>query len=134
MTVPAAVAAAAGSGDLELVWTNDAGGLTFTAGDGAERRYIKWVPAGSGLDLAGEAARMTWAGGYHPVPRPLDSGRDDAGDWLVTAALPGVRASSEPWRSDPATAVTAIGEGLRALHEALPVASCPFSWSAQDRI
>jgi kanamycin kinase len=30
--------------------------------------------------------------------------------------------------------VTAIGAGLRALHEALPVGGCPFSWSVQDRI
>jgi kanamycin kinase len=134
VTVPAVVAAAAGGRDLELVWTNDVGGLTFTAGGGAERRYIKWAPARSGLDLAAEAARMSWAGRYHPVPRPLDSGRDDTGSWLVTAALPGTRASSEPWRSDPATAVTAIGEGLRALHETLPAGSCPFSWSAQDRV
>lgn len=28
----------------------------------------------------------------------------------------------------------AIGAGLRALHEALPVAACPFSWTAEDRL
>lgn len=142
MTVPAAVRAAAGGRDLELVWTNTSGGRTFLAGAGTAAgtardtapRYVKWAPAGSGLDLAAEAARMTWAGRYHPVPRPLDSGQDDAGAWLVTAALPGVRACDEPWRSDPATAVTAIGAGLRALHEKLPVDGCPFSWSARDRI
>ena len=68
------------------------------------------------------------------MPQPLASGRDDTGSWLVTAALPGLRASGERWRRDPATAVRAIGEGLRALHEALPAAGCPFSWSAQERI
>jgi kanamycin kinase len=30
--------------------------------------------------------------------------------------------------------VRAIGAGLRALHSALPVPDCPFSWSVQDRI
>jgi kanamycin kinase len=30
--------------------------------------------------------------------------------------------------------VTAIGKGLRALHEDLPAASCPFSWSAGQRL
>jgi kanamycin kinase len=30
--------------------------------------------------------------------------------------------------------VRAIGEGLRALHESLPVGVCPFSWSAEDRL
>ena len=28
----------------------------------------------------------------------------------------------------------AIGEGLRGLHEALPVAGCPFDWSVPTRI
>ena len=76
---------------------------------------------------------MTWAGQYHPVPRPLGQGRDAEGSWLVTAALPGDNAVSPRWIADPATAVTAIGEGLRALHEALPLAECPFSWSADER-
>jgi kanamycin kinase len=130
--VPAAVASAVGGRELTLVWENEAGGLTFTFGAGCERGFVKWAPAGSGLDLPGEVERMTWAGRFHPVPRPLGQGRDDEGCWLVTAALPGERASS--WQRDPATAVTAIGEGLRALHEALPVTECPFTWSAAERV
>lgn len=27
-----------------------------------------------------------------------------------------------------------MGGGLRALHDALPVKSCPFSWSVEDRL
>jgi len=120
VTVPAAVASAAGRQPLRLVWANQVGGLTFAAGEGTGQRFIKWAPADSGLDLAAEAERMTWAVRYHPVPQPLARGHDDAGSWLVTAALPGDRASSRRWKAGPATAVTAIGEGLRALHEALP--------------
>jgi kanamycin kinase len=30
--------------------------------------------------------------------------------------------------------VTQIGLGLRALHDALPVETCPFSWSVEDRL
>jgi hypothetical protein len=37
-------------------------------------------------------------------------------------------------RADAAVAVRALGKGLRALHEALPVAACPFSWSAEERV
>jgi kanamycin kinase len=133
-TVPAAVALAAGGRELTLVWVNEAGGMTFTFGEDPGRCFIKWAPADSGLDLSGEADRMTWAGQYHPVPRPLAQGHDDDGSWLVTAALAGDRASSRRWKPDPATAVRAIGEGLRALHEALPVPACPFSWSAEDRV
>jgi kanamycin kinase len=68
------------------------------------------------------------------VPQPLASGRDAGGSWLVTAALPGENAVSARWKADPATAVTAIGEGLRALHETLPGAQCPFSRSAGQRL
>jgi aminoglycoside phosphotransferase len=52
----------------------------------------------------------------------------------VTAALDGDHAAGPRWRADPATAVTAIGEGLRALHESLPVPSCPWTWSAAERV
>jgi len=134
--VPAAVVATASGRAMTLVWQNEAGGLTFEveAVDGAKRRFVKWAPAGSGLDLTAEAARMTWARQFHPVPQVLDHGTDVTGSWLVTAALPGGNAVTDRWTSEPATAVAAIGEGLRALHEALPVADCPFSWSATERV
>jgi kanamycin kinase len=134
VTVPSAIVSVADGRELTLVWVNEVGGMTFTFGEGAERCFIKWVPAGSGLDLPGEADRMAWASRYHPVPRPLAQGHDDEGSWLVTAALPGDRASSRRWKADPAVAVAAIGKGLRALHEDMPVARCPFSWSAEDRV
>jgi kanamycin kinase len=43
-------------------------------------------------------------------------------------------AVADRWTAEPRTAVTAIGEGLRALHETLPVRDCPFSWTARDRL
>lgn len=88
------------------------------------RFFTKWLPAGSTVDLADEAVRPSWAIAYTPVPRVLDQGTDEDGSWLVTAALPGQRAVAEPWTAEPRTAVTALGEGLRALHEALPAATC----------
>lgn len=131
VAVPAGVRAAAGGRSLRPVWVNEAHGLTFEAVGAGGRCFIKWVPCGSGLDLRAEADRMSWAAEFHPVPRPLDLGSDDDGTWLVTAALPGDSAVTPKWTGDPATAVTAIGEGLRALHDALPVGSCPFTWSAE---
>lgn len=116
-----------------LVWENE-DALTFEVGDGPDRCFVKWAPAGSLLDLAAEAARMIWAVGYSPVPRVLDLGADSEGSWLVTAALPGHSAVSRRWLDDRRAAVIAIGEGLRAMHDALPVTDCPFSWMAQDRI
>ncbi len=132
--IPPTVAAVAAGRPIRPVWQNDAGGLTVEVGAGPDRCFVKWAPAGSWLDLGAEAARMSWAVRYHPVPKVLDRGADSTGSWLVTAALPGGNAVSDRWLADPATAVTAIGEGLRALHEDLPGPDCPFSWSAEERV
>ena len=108
----------------EAVWENEIGGLTFRDGD----RYLKWNPAGSGIDLEDERARLAWAAPHTPVPEVLDLGRDDHGQVLVTRALPGAGAVTDRWLAQPDVAVRAIAEGLRALHETLPVASCPWVW------
>jgi kanamycin kinase len=131
---PQPVAELAAGRPLREVWENEVGGRTFEVGGPAGRCFIKWTPASSGIDLAREAARLEWARSYITVPRVLGRGADDDGSWLLTSALPGENAVTERWRGDPATAVTAIGEGLRAMHEALPVAACPFSWMAEDQV
>jgi aminoglycoside phosphotransferase len=68
------------------------------------------------------------------VTAALGQGRDAAGAWIITSPLAGTMAVTPRWRAEPRTAVIAIGEGLRAMHEALPAARCPFSWSAGDRL
>ncbi|SDN63938.1 kanamycin kinase [Polaromonas sp. JS666] len=118
-----------GGSEPELVWTNERGGTTFRAGD----RFVKWNPHGSGLDLDGERLRMEWAVHWHAVPRVLDWGATDEAQWLVTAALPGDGAVTPAWLARPVEAARAIGRGLRILHEALPVAHCPFDWSPEKR-
>jgi kanamycin kinase len=134
LPVPAPVAAQAGAARVRPVWVNELGGLTFELGDGDQRRFMKWAPAGSGADLAAEAARMSWAVAFTPVPQVLAHGADDSGSWLVTSALPGEMAVADRWQARPRTAVAAIGEGLRAMHDALPAGRCPFSWSTGDRL
>lgn len=113
---------------MHEVWVNEDGGRTFAAGD----RYVKWTPGGA--DPVGEVARLEWAARFTPVPAVLEHGADADGSWLVTAALPGENAVADRWLAEPATAVVALGTGLRALHDALPVAGCPFSWSAPERV
>ncbi|MHB1801150.1 MAG: phosphotransferase [Actinomycetes bacterium] len=132
--VPDAVQAVAAGRPVQLVWRNELDGLTCAIGTGSDRIFVKWVPTGCGIDLDQEAVRLAWAAPLTPVPRVVDEGRDAAGSWIVTAALPGENAVSDRWQADPATAVAAIGRGLQALHEGLPVESCPFSWSAEDRL
>ncbi len=116
------------------VWKNELGGLTFQVGVGDARQFVKWAPAGNGIDLSAEAVRLRWATRFVVVPRVLDVGGDEFGSWIVTAGLPGRMAVDDHWKRKPATAVRAIGVGLRAMHEALPVADCPFDWSAPTRL
>jgi kanamycin kinase len=132
--VPEPIRDAARGLAIHPVWKNELGGATFRLGDGPEARFAKWVPAGVELDLAGEAARMRWAGTFVTVPRVLELGSNDDGGWLITAALHGEMAVVDRWRQDPATAVRVIGEALRAFHDTLPVADCPFSASAEERV
>jgi kanamycin kinase len=132
--VPAVVLDLAAGRTVSAVWENPLGGMTFRLGEGAGLSYVKWAPAGSGLDLAGEAGRLRWAAPFTPVPTVLAVGSDALGGWLMTAGLPGENAVTGRWQRDPATAVAAIGAGLRAFHDALPVAGCPYTWSAGDRL
>lgn len=129
VAVPAKVLELARGAALTPVWHNDDGGLTFRTDDG---RHIKHTPRTLETSFAGEAARLEWAVAYTPVPRVVEHGGDDAYEWMVTASLPGISAVDP--RVDAATAVRAVGEGLRALHDALPVAGCPFDWTVPRRI
>jgi len=130
VAVPDPVRALARGASLEPVWVNELGGVTFAADDG---RYIKFGPRNAETTFAGEAQRLAWARPFTPVPDVLEVGGDLTHEWLVTAALPGETAVAPRWVADPATAVRAIGEGLRALHDALPVAQCRFEWSVSSR-
>jgi len=112
------------------VWLNQVGGLTFRDGE----RFFKWNPAGSVESLAAERERLAWVAPHHPVPEVLEYVAVDDGELLVTRALPGEGAVTERWLAEPCTAVRAIGEGLRALHEHLPVAGCPYDWGVEARL
>jgi len=131
VVVPDRVLALARGASLTPVWRNDNGGLTFRTDDG---RYIKFGPRNAESSLAAETARLAWAGRWIRVPHVLEAGDDDAHEWMATRAIPGESAVASRWIAEPATAVRAVGEGLRALHDALPVAECPFEWSVPSRI
>lgn len=131
MPVPEPVARLARGADLTPVWANELGGLTFRTDDG---RFIKFGPRNAETTMAGEAERLVWAGQYARVPEVVEVCGDDSHEWLVTRALPGLSAVDPRWLAEPATAVRAVGEGLRALHEALPVTACPFEWTVARRL
>jgi len=132
--VPAPVARIAGTRPAREVWRNEVDGVTFEIGSDPDRVFAKWQPHSPLVDLAREADRLAWAGAYLRVPTVLECGADGDGQWLVTAAVPGRSAVDPRWVADPARAVAAIGSGLRALHDALPVPDCPYSWSVEQRV
>lgn len=134
VAVPQVVTDTADGRPVRAVWQNELGGLTFQLGAGDARQFVKWTPVGSGIDLSAEVARLRWAAAFTVVPRVLDVGSDATGSWIVTAGLRGRMAVDDHWKRDPETAVRAIGAGLRALHEELPTAPCPFDWSAERRV
>ncbi len=130
VAVPAMVSRLAGGAQLIPVWRNGHGGLTFRTDDG---RYIRWGPYNPYTSFTAEAERLAWAAPFTPVPRVLELGGDEVHEWCVTVALPGLSAVDPRWRAEPAVAVRALGEALRALHDALPVADCPFDWGVDKR-
>jgi kanamycin kinase len=121
-------------GPFTPVWRNELGGLTFRGRIGAESVFVKWAPTGAGLDLAAERDRMLWAAAHTPVPVVLDYRDTPDGELLVTRAIDAGSAVSERWLAEPARAVRGLAAGLRQLHEALPVADCPFDWSPRTRL
>ncbi|MGN6272784.1 MAG: phosphotransferase [Protaetiibacter sp.] len=116
----------------EPIWRNEEGGVTFR--DLHRGVFAKWNPVGTAISLAAERDRLLWAAPHHPVPEVLEYAVDEAGELVVTRALPGDSAVAERWLTEPRTAVRAIGEGLRALHEHLPREECAFSWQAHERL
>jgi len=129
--IPTAVRRLAAGAGLTPVWRNAIGGVTFRTDDD---RYIKHGPRNDETTLAAEAARLAWARAYTPVPEVIAHGGDDVEEWLVTRALPALSAVDPRWLADPAVAVAAVGAGLRALHDTLPVEDCPFDWGVPSRV
>lgn len=112
---------------LDLVWRNHLGGLTFAAGD----RFAKVQPLGAEFDPDADAARLTWAARWLPVPVPLDHGRTDGDGWLVTRRLPGADAIDERFAGRAPEVCRELGRALRHLHDTLPLADCPWTWDPQ---
>ncbi|HWV47976.1 MAG TPA: aminoglycoside 3'-phosphotransferase [Microbacterium sp.] len=130
IAVPERVRELAGGASLTPAWENGIGGLTFRTDDG---RFIKWGPHDLEVTMRDEAERMRWARRWTAVPEVLEQGQDAEHEWLVTSAIPGRSAVHPRWIAEPAAAVRAVGEGLRMLHDALPVDECPWEWSVASR-
>lgn len=123
--IPDPVLAIAAGRPIELVWHNELGGLTYRTGD----RFVKWNPAGTGVDLQHEVDRLQWLAGRHPVPPVVDFASNADAQWLVTVALDGEHAVGDRWRARRSEAINAIALGLRVMHAA-PIDDFPADWSS----
>ena len=124
LVVPDVVLAIAAGAEVERVWRNDLGGLTFRIGD----RFVKWNPVSTGVDLQRERVRLDWVSLRHPAPRVLEFGSSTAAQWLVTAAVPGGFAVGDMWRARRPEAIRAIATGLAAIH-AISIVDFPGVWA-----
>jgi aminoglycoside phosphotransferase len=79
--------------------------------------------------LADESERLRWLATFVPVPEVVAWGSDDGTEWLVMAALDGTDGTDPAHHVDVERLVRTLGLGLRAFHDAVPVAACPFDAS-----
>lgn len=134
---------------IKPIWQNALGGLTFRVKPGRATpcspeyfsagavRFVKYQPPAAAqiAPLSAEVDRLKWAKPFTSVPAVVDYVHSDDGEEvLVTSQIMGRPATHPYWRARPAEAAFAIGDGLRDLHDALPVAECPFSWRVADRV
>ena len=133
-TVPQYIYAAYADWRWTPAWTYDDVVTTWRLERAGETRYLKVKRSDATVTLRREADAMRWAGAYVRTPDVLEDGSADGLDWLLTAEMAGASAITDEWRADPEWLVPIVARGLRAFHEALPVADCPFRFTVRDAI
>lgn len=111
--------------DWELVTLGESGATVYRLRSGGETRYLKVEPRRLRPELPGEAERLRWLRGRLPVPALLYTGADEGHSYQLSEALPGVDATDERLRAEPARLVRLLAESLLLIHRQ-PIAGCPF--------
>ena len=88
--------------------------------------FVKAGAIGRHPGLVDEAQRLAWARPHVPVPTVVGHGAGRGWEWIELEPVAGVDASAHPLRHEPHRLVPILAHALRAFHDALPVASCPF--------
>lgn len=134
--IPEPLTPLVGAAQVEAVRpTGDARIVTVRLVDADGARYLKYAPVelerAEGEDhlVAAEAARLRWLDGRARTPVLWGAGETDGFVWLGTDALEGTASHLPEHRMDLRATIGAIAEGLRALHDSLPIAGCPFDAS-----
>ena len=85
--VPVALRSHTTGAEVDTVWVNEIGGVTWELRAAGRHQFAKWQPARAGIPLSVEADRLRWAGRHTPVPAVVESWDDADGSWLITEAL-----------------------------------------------
>lgn len=120
---------------VRAVWRNELGMLTWQIGDGDDREFVKDGWYHGEFEPHDDEARMRWLAAYVPVPEVIAVDTNDTAQiWLHTRGLPGDSAVAPHNVARAGVIVPALGAALRRFHDEVPVASCPFTWSIDDRV
>lgn len=136
---PLAVHLAAGR-EMRPVWRNELGATTWLLGAGPAQTYLKVGPLHPEFDPLADAERLAWAAQFVPAPLVVDAGDRDGWGWIETRPVPGVMAFAPTGGPNPALdadrddVIRALGAALRRFHDRVPVAQCPWEWSASTRL
>ena len=128
--LPEPLAALLGDRDLTPITIGRSSSSTAWAIGEGHRWVVKVQPIDE-LDtsLAGEAERMAWLAPFVSVPAVVATGSDGDLEWLVTEALSGSDATDAAHGHNAVSLVRLLGQGLRQLHDQVPVNGCPFDAS-----
>ncbi len=96
-------------------------------------QYLKIAERRSEQDLSAEVSRLLWLRGRLPVPEVIYWAEDDARQYLLISAVPGLVLYDESLRGQLPTLMRLYAAGMRQIH-ALPVAACPFDARLDVRI
>lgn len=132
IVVPGLVRRLAAGRQVQPVWRNELGQVTYAIGEGDE--YVKYGPPHAEFDPGTEFRRLDWLSGYVACPRPIDHGTDGGNLWLRTVGIPGTSAVLGQWRRRPEQVVPELGRALRAFHDRVPAEACPWDWSVEGRL
>jgi kanamycin kinase/aminoglycoside 3'-phosphotransferase-2 len=122
--VPALLKRLLPDASAEAVGGGCSGATLYRCRAGGIERAAKWAPAGSGIGLSREAARLDWAAGRIAAPRLCAFARNDSGELLVMEWARG-RTLVEALAEDGIGTARRLGDALAALH-ATPFDGCPF--------
>ncbi|MGJ6979192.1 phosphotransferase [Aestuariimicrobium soli] len=113
-------------------WRIDDTSAAESGGDPVE--YVKVGPPHWEFEVESDVARHRWLATHVPVPEVLSFGERDGLRFLHTRALPGRSAVSHDFPCGDEAIVRGLGQALRRFHDTVPVADCPNTWSADERL